>query len=229
MSTQIVVVNSVMSKWRPVMSVVPQGLVLGLAPFNISVDDIDREIECTPRNFAGDPKLSGVVDILVGQDAIDASFLREDLVRDWLSRLNTHRSLGSHVLDPQMLRDLAGVAAKLLSIIFEKSGRTGEMPSDWRKASVTAIFTKGEKEDLTSSASLTSIPGKVMEQIILEVITEHIEENKVIRSGQHGFTKGKSGLTKLIAFCDVMADGSMWGQQWMLSTLTSARLLHCLS
>jgi len=43
-----------------------------------------------------------------------------------------------------------------------------------------------------------------MEQLILEVIKKQVEENKVIRSSQHGFTKGKSCLTNLIAFYNGM-------------------------
>ncbi|GAB0176490.1 mitochondrial enolase superfamily member 1 [Grus japonensis] len=42
-----------------------------------------------------------------------------------------------------------------------------------------------------------------MEQLFLDVISKHVEE-KVIGSGQHGFTKGKSCLTNLIVFYDGM-------------------------
>jgi len=43
-----------------------------------------------------------------------------------------------------------------------------------------------------------------MEELILEVIIKQAEEKKGIRSSQHGFTKGKSCLTNLIAFYDGM-------------------------
>jgi len=103
-----------------------------------------------------------------------------------------------------VLRELADVIAEPLSIIFERSWRTGEVPEDWRKASVTSVFKKGKKEDPGNyrPVSLTSILGKTMEQLILEVIIKQVEEKKVIRSSQHGFTMGKSCLTNLIAFHD---------------------------
>jgi len=44
----------------------------------------------------------------------------------------------------------------------------------------------------------------MMGQLILEVIIKEVKEKKVIRSSQHGFTKGKSCLTNLIAFYDGM-------------------------
>jgi len=139
-----------------------------------------------------------------GED--DFPLVKEDCVRDHLSNLDFHKSMRPNGMHPRVLRELADVVAEPLSIIFERSWRIGEVPEDSRKANVIPIFKKGKKENPGNyrPVSLTSIPGKVMEQLILEVINKEVEEKKVIRSSQHGFTKGKSCLTFLIAFCHGM-------------------------
>ena len=66
---------------------------------------------------------------------------------------------------PRVLRELADVVAELLSIIFEKSWLSGEVPGDWKKGNIPPIFKKGRKENsgIYRLLSLTSVPGKIME------------------------------------------------------------------
>ena len=54
----------------------------------------------------------------------------------------------------------------------------GEVPEDYKIANVTPVFKKGKKEDLGNytPVSLTFIPGKVMEQLVLDAISRQLEE-----------------------------------------------------
>jgi len=112
--------------------------------------------------------------------------------------------MGPDGIHSRALRELVEELAKPLSIIYEQSWLTAEVPDDWRITSVTPIYKKGQKEDPGNyrPGSLTSVPGKVMEQIILSAIMQHMGDNKVIRPSQHGFMKGRFCLTNLIAFYD---------------------------
>ncbi|PKU44787.1 reverse hypothetical protein [Limosa lapponica baueri] len=62
------------------------------------------------------------------------------------------------------------------------------------------IRKKGRKYDPWNyrPVSLTSVPGKVMEQIILSAIMQHMRDTQPIRPSQQGFMRGRSSLTNLI-------------------------------
>ena len=102
----------------------------------------------------------------------------EDWVKEQLSNLDIHKSMGPDAMHLWVLRELAEVIARPLSDIFGKLRGTRYY----------------------RLISLTSIPGKVMEKLILGTASRHIKDKRVIRGSQHGCTKGKSCLTNLIAF-----------------------------
>ncbi|NXR14151.1 RTXE polymerase, partial [Semnornis frantzii] len=133
------------------------------------------------------------------RDQCSPTVIQKKAVRDLLSHLDPHKSMGADGICPRLLRELADDLPKPLSIIYQHSCLTGEVPEEWKLTNVMPIH-KCWKEDPGNyrPVSLTSVPGKVMEQ----VITKHLQNGQGIRPSQHGFRKGRSCLTTLISFYD---------------------------
>ena len=133
-----------------------------------------------------------------GNDQIPANL---NLVQDLLLHLDVYKTTGPHGIHPRVFRELASVIARPRPMIFQWSLEPGEVPGD-EKLSNLPVFKKAKKEDPGSyrPVSLTSVPGKIMDKIMLGVNEKHLRDNAVIGHSQHGFLRERSCLTNLISY-----------------------------
>ena len=93
---------------------------------------------------------------------------------------------------------------KPLSILFNYSINTGQIPNVWKNALIVAIYKKGSKSDPRNyrPISLTSVVCRILERIIHSYIMSHIINNNIVSPAQHGFVPNRSTQTQQIDFLD---------------------------
>ncbi|XP_073533228.1 acid-sensing ion channel 1C-like isoform X2 [Phyllobates terribilis] len=107
-----------------------------------------RNQECGPSNFSVKENVTST-DLHCPFKGIEESKLsvNRKIVREYLANINEFKSPGPDELHPRVLKEIVEEILEPLSIIFENSWRTGEVPEDWRRANVVPIFKKGKKVD----------------------------------------------------------------------------------
>ena len=130
--------------------------------------------------------------------------LSQDNIASKLSKLKANKAPGEDEIVPRILIENADILSLPLLHIFKKSLVSSIVPSDWKKANVTAIFKKGDKSSssIYRPISLTSQVCKVLESIVRDSILEHVKKYRLIKESQHGFVKNRSCLTNLLEFLE---------------------------
>jgi exonuclease III len=145
---------------------------------------------------------------------ISTAEITPDEVKKKLQHLKPNKSPGPDHHHPHVFKEAADSLAKPLSIIFNKSLNESTLPGNWKQANISPIFKKGDK-NLPSNyrpVSLTSIVCKVLEMLIRDRIVEHMSRNNLFSNFQHGFIKGRSCVTNLLAVLDSWTEAIDNGQ-----------------
>ena len=118
---------------------------------------------------------------------------------DKLNNLPCKTSVGPDGIPPILLKKLSAVLSLPLSMLYEKSFQSGLIPSLWKQAIVVPVHKKGSKTSVINyrPISLTSVPCKILEQILCERITSYLKANNLLSNAQHGFLAKRSTITQL--------------------------------
>lgn len=130
-------------------------------------------------------------------------------VREKMKKLAPNKAGGPDGIHVNVLRAVSNLATPLADI-FNHSLTIGYVPQDWRDANITPLFKKGSRLSANNyrPVSLTSQVAKLMERLVLDTVTTHIQDNNLISSDQHGFQANASCVSQLV---ECMAD---WTDVW---------------
>ena len=126
------------------------------------------------------------------------------LVKTQLLKLNSTKSPGHDQMHPLVLKELSNELCDILASLFIKSINIGRLPNQWKYAVVVPLFKKGSKKKAENyrPVSLTSVVCKVLESIVRNFLTKHMEDNRLYIKHQHGFRSGHSCVTQLLEVTD---------------------------
>jgi hypothetical protein len=130
--------------------------------------------------------------------------ITENGVAKILKNLKPNKACGPDGVSPKLLSLCADEFAPALTLLYRSSLKSGIVPGDWKKAHVTPIFKKGERyrPENYRPVSLTSVPCKVMEHVVVHSLMGHLESNNILIPEQHGFRRQRSCETQLIGLVD---------------------------
>jgi Reverse transcriptase (RNA-dependent DNA polymerase) len=122
------------------------------------------------------------------------------LVLKHIQQLKSNSSGGPDRLPASFFKSTGVSIALPLSIIFNVSLQTGDLPDVWKLASVVPVFKKGSPSNPSNyrPISLTCIACKLMECGIKDTLLAFLKEHNVINASQHGFMARKSTTTHLL-------------------------------
>ena len=156
---------------------------------------------------------------------IDNLSVTSEGVNSLLKNVDVNKAIGPDLIPSIILKRCADVLAPGLASIFNKSLKTGYLPSDWRDANITPIFKKGDKHlaENYRPVSLTSVSCKLLEHIICRHMLNHFEKYNILTSLNHGFRSGYSCETQLLVTIDDLVKHYDKGIQIHLGFLKSIR------
>ena len=136
-------------------------------------------------------------------------------IEDAIDELDENSSAGPDGIPAIFLKKTKEEISLPLSILLRKSIDEGKIPGILKMAYVSPIHKGGsrQKPENYRPISITSHVMKVFERVIKKVIMKHLIENQKLNDGQHGFVRGRSTQSQLLAHYSDIYETLMEGKR----------------
>ena len=125
---------------------------------------------------------------------------------DCLKSLDPTKGAGPDRIPSHIVIQIAPYIALPLTMIFNQSIQTDQVPEFCKESNVIPIHKKDKKDDVKNyrPISLCNTFSKVFERIISSQIYSYME--KLFINSQHGFIKNRSCITNLLLIQDYISE-----------------------
>ena len=127
-----------------------------------------------------------------------------DDIEKAIMEIDPYSACGEDDIPAFVLRQCKSCLSFPLYLIWSESLQHGHIPYIYKSQTITPVHKKDSRAlpENYRPVSLTAHVIKVFERIIRNKLVEHLETNNLLYKHQHGFRKGRSCLTQLLAHID---------------------------
>ena len=131
---------------------------------------------------------------------LDSCEITVEQISNILVSLNINKAHGPDEISVNMIKLSGNALCAPLKLIFNNILETGTFPDQWKRANVTPVHKKDNKQFINNYRPISLLPifTKVFEKIIFTNLYNHLVRNNLITINQSGFRPGDSVTNQLI-------------------------------
>ena len=124
--------------------------------------------------------------------------------------IDNNKAAGLDGIPAEALNVDTKTSVEMLFPLFKKICEEETVPHDWKEGYLIKLPKKGNLSQRSNYTRITllSIPGKVLNRVILNRMTEHVDP--ILRDQQAGFRKGRSCTDKIATLRIIMEQSLEW-------------------
>ena len=121
-----------------------------------------------------------------------------------IDELKSHSACPAFAIPAKILKACKISLALPLKLFWDLSFQTGVIPSSYKVQQIVPLHKNGSKTDPSHFRPVVLTPHEVktFERVLRNKLVVYLEKNNLINSNQHGFRRGYSCLTQLLAHTD---------------------------